>query len=215
MLWYILAAILALLLFVLFIPLSLSVTVDETGEKTLKGRILGFCVYRSPKRKRRVRLSDYSPRAMERRERKALAKAAKKKKRQTGAQTKQADQRGLAEQITDIADLARLILRRSLYHARVDVESLAITVASSDAAKTALLYGAVSAALAFLTETLDQFSHLRIRKAERYGVAADFSSDRTRADVRLHFRLRVHHLIRIAWHTLLHLAMRNAKKQKR
>ena len=45
-----------------------------------------------------------------------------------------------------------------------------LTVASDDAAKTALLYGAASTALAGLAEVLDTYSNLRIRHAERFGV---------------------------------------------
>ena len=49
---------------------------------------------------------------------------------------------------------------------------------------------------------------------ERYGVAADFTSERTRADIKLHFRLRVHHVLDIACRALVRLIARMLKKYK-
>lgn len=218
MIWYVLASLVALLLLLLTVPLTLSVRINEQGEKVLFGRIFGICVYRSPKKRKKVRLSDYSPRALRRRERKArraLAKSQKKQDIRTRKPTEQKKDVPLLEQISSVADLASRILRRSLHHARVTVDSLCITVATPDAARTAVLYGAVCSALSLLTEALHSFSHLRIRDPKKYGVAVDFTSEKMRADIRLHFSLRVHHVIRIAWHTLMALMRREMKKQKR
>ena len=224
MVWYILLGIAALLLVILCIPLSLTVVLDESGELRLVGRVLGFAVYRSPERERPVKPSDYTPRAIRRRERREMRRRQRALKRQQRKRAKQ-ERAGkvasppnkwasLTDKLSFIKELLGVILRRSLSHARVDVESLAITVATPDAAQTALLYGGVCAALAGVTEALHLFSHLRIRDAARYGVAADFTSERTRADVRIHFRLRVHHVLDIAWHTLIRTIARMLKKQK-
>jgi hypothetical protein len=220
MIWYVLVTLLALLLLLLLVPLSLSVKMNEQGELKLRARVLGICVYRSPKRAKRVRLSDYSPHALRRREKKAerarqraLSRAQKKKA--TAPSTAPSSGEPLISQISSVTELVSLIARRTLFHARVRVDALAITVATPDAARTALLYGAACSALAFLTEALHQFSHLHISHPEHYGIAADFSSEHSRADVRIHFRLHVHHVVRIAAHTLAALIRRNIKSKKR
>lgn len=216
---YILAGLIALIALVLLIPLSLSVTLDEAGNIRLCGRILGIPVYRSPKGLRPVRLSDYTPRAIQRRERAAKRKQQRQMRRaQRNAKRKShhpvsgsqrpGNDMPLIDKISFIKELACVILKRTLGHARVDVERLAITVATPDAAQTAILYGGVCTALAALTEMLDLHSHLRIRDTEQYGVAADFTSDNTRADIRLHFRLRVCHLFDIALHALIQFVRR-------
>ncbi len=227
MLWYILIGVFAFAFLLLLIPLSLTVMLDEQGNTQLRGRVLGICVYRSPKKERPIKLSEYSPRALKRKQKKARhahikalqkqqKKAAKQqKKNRSPSSTTLNTKLSLTEQISLIRDLAQTVLRRSLHHARVDVERLTITVATPDAAKTGILYGAVCSALAFLTETLHNFSHLHIRHPDRYGVTADFVGDKCRADIRLHFRLRVHHVLHIAMHTLTRLISRNLKKQKR
>lgn len=223
MVWYILLGIAALLLVILCIPLSLTVSLDESGALRLVGRVLGIPVYRSPKREKPVKLSDYSPRALRRREkreqkrrRKAIKKQQHKQAKSAGkAKTASAPDKSasLGDKLDFIKTLAEAVLKRSLKHARVDVESLAITVATPDAARTAILYGSTCASLAGVTEALHQFTHWRIRDAARYGVAADFTSERTRADIRIHFRLRVGHVLDIARHTLFRMVGRMLKKK--
>lgn len=213
MLWYILAGILLLLLFLLFIPLSLTVSLSEDGALSLCGRVLGFAVYRSPKKKRPFKPSDYTPRAMRRRERaeqrklrRKQTRAARKKKPEKQEATPTAHKSkdmSLGDTISLVRDIASTVLHRSLKHARVTVDRLAITVATPDAAQTAILYGGVCAALAALTEVLNNFSHLHIRDAAYYGVAVDYTSERCRADVRIRFALRVHHVISIAIRTVI------------
>ncbi len=221
MLWYILAGIVLFLWLLLLIPLSLTVSLGEDGAVRLRGRVLGITVYRSPKKQRPFRLSDYSPRAIRRRalaeqrkrrraERRALRKS-KKAKPSTPSTSQKGKDLPLIEAIALVRDIASTVLHRSLKHARVDVERLTITVATPDAAQTAIVYGGVCAALAALTEILHSFSHLRIRDASLYGVAADYTSEKSRADVCIHFRLRIHHVISIAVHTVFRAVGRMMK----
>lgn len=213
MLWYIIAGILLLLLLLLFIPLSLTVSMSEDGAIRLCGRVLGFAVYRSPKKERPFNPRHYTPRAIKRRERTEQRKLRRKQRRAAHKEkSKKQDIKptshggkdmSLTETISLVRDIAATVLHRSLKHARVNVERLAITVATPDAAQTAILYGGVCAALAALTEILHNFSHLRIRDAAHFGVAVDYTSERCRADVRIRFTLRVHHVIRIAIRTVL------------
>ena len=213
MIWYILAGIAALVALLLLVPLSLTLSMDEAGQITLRGRVLGVPVYRSPRPSPPVKLSDYSPRAIRRRERAAARKARRAERR---ALRRSKARRGsapppdvpLATKLTFIKDLIGTVFKRSLKHARVDVERLAITVATPDAAQTAILYGGVCAALAALTEALHQFSHLRIRHPDAYGVAADFTSEKTRADLRIHFRFRLYHVLDVGLHALGRLIRR-------
>lgn len=222
MFWYILAGIAAFLCLLLLIPLSLTVSLGEDGEVRLCGRVLGITVYRSPKKERPFRISDYTPRALRRRERakrrqqrreerRALRKGKKAKSDTATTSGKDADM-PLTEKISLIRDIASAILHRSLKHARVDVERLAITVATPDAAQTAILYGGVCAALSALTEALHTFSRLHIHDETQYGVAVDYTSEKSRADIRIRFCLRLHHVINIAVHTVFRAVGRMMKQ---
>ena len=199
----------------LMLPVTLTLAIDESGQLRMKLHTLGIPLYRTHKKQRRVRLSHYSKRVMARREK----KAAKKQKSAAASQAKTPapphDKAPLTDKITYVTDLAATILRRSLAHAHVRVDRLTVTVASDDAAKTALLYGAISPLLSFLLETLEQFSHLHIPQNAPIGVIPDFTGEQTRADIRLHFRLHVLHLLDIALHTLLHTLRHSPKRSKR
>lgn len=206
-----------MIVFILILPVTLSLKLDESGQLRLRLHILGIPLYRSPKRQKRVRLSHYSKRAMARRKKKEERRQKKKAKRceESGASpTPPPDKAPLIDKISFITDLATALLRRSLSHARVRVDCLTVTVGSSDAAKTAILCGVISPALAFLLETLEQFSHLHISPNTLVGVAPDFTSEHTQADIRLHFRLHVVHLADIALHTLVHILRNSSKKSK-
>ena len=221
MLWYIVAGIVLFLLLLLFIPLSLTVTLSEDGALKLCGRVLGFAVYRSPKKERPFDPRRYTPRALRRRERTEQRKLRRKQRRaaRKKSKQKQSDKHdakksrdmSLSDTVSLIGDIASTVLHRSLKHARVRVDRLAITVATPDAAQTAILYGGVCAALTALTEVLNSFSHLRIHDAAYYGVAVDYTSERCRADVRIRFALRVHHVISIAIRTVLRAVDRMMK----
>ena len=204
------ACIFALMLLFLSAPVSLTVMLDEEHRLRLRGRIAGIPFYRYPEKKKRVRLSDYSERAMKK---KALKQS--KEKPSSTAPSLPGDDAPLSEKLSFATDLASFVLRRTLSLAHVRVSRLAVTVGSGDAATTALLYGAISPALAFLLETLHQFSHLHIARGAPVGVAADFTSDRTRADLHLRFRLRVIHLIIIALHTVIKTASHHSPVSKR
>ncbi len=198
-------------MFILFLPLSLTVRMNGEGDTSLCLRLLGIPLLRLPKPEHPVRLRDYSPRAMKRREEKQARKAAKKKPRASYQSTAFAKETTLSEKISFVTDVVREIFVRTLSHARVRIIRLAVTVASPDAAQTALLYGAVSAAVAFLLESLEQFSHLKVASGAPVGVQADFTGEHCSVDLYLRFRLRIVHLIDVALKTLFHTASRKSK----
>lgn len=204
----------ALILFLLLLPLTLTVRVKDEGGTALCLRLLGIPLFRIPGRERPVRLRDYSKRAMERRAKKQAKKAARKKPKQAAAHPQApAKEASLSDKISFVSDVARDVLARTLSHARVKIKRLTITVGSPDAAKTALLYGSVTPAVSFLLETLEQFSHLKVAPDARVGVQADFTSERCRVDLHLRFRLHIVHLISITLKTLFHITSRQSKRR--
>ena len=198
----ILTGLVALIFLFLFAPVSLTLIVNDKHGLLLRGRVLGLSFYRYPEKEEPVCLSDYDHRTE-----KQSADGKSQKKQVTPPPPR--EDAPLTEKLSFAADLASSIVRRSLSMAHVFVKRLAISVGSEDAATTAILYGTISPALAFLLEALEQFSHLHISRRSAVGVAADFTSNRIRADIHLRFRLRVFQVIRIA----LHAAIKTAKHQ--
>ena len=73
-----------------------------------------------------------------------------------------------------------------------------VVVSTGDAAKTALLYGAVSASLAGLIEIVDRsVARVKTKGKDKVDVRADFVTGKTRADLDLVFSARVFGMLRV------------------
>lgn len=182
------AALVALLLLV-----RVRLVIVCTDRVTLSWRVLFFGrrLYPRP----RPRLSRYSPKALAKRAEKEQKKALKKQKRKEEHKTSRQTGKTPAEpslkrklglitaMVRALAGLCRKHLH--LYAARLDVR-----VATGDAASTAVLYGAVSAALAGLLAALDTVAEVRARPP-RVRVTADYLHDTPSIDAKLVFYVRV------------------------
>ena len=73
----------------------------------------------------------------------------------------------------------------------VKVAKLHIKVASNDAAKTAILYGAVSGATACLIDNIDEFTKLNKLKRKSVIIEPDFLSDKTEAKINISLSISV------------------------
>lgn len=206
---YILAGLILVIGALLAIPASVSVEYRDEVRVALS--LLGLRIWQHPKKKKPVKLSDYSPRAAERRRRretrkkqKALLRKQKKERAKTTTkkQTSPKKKRGLLESVSLIRKIASVILARTAKHTRIDLRRLDIAVATDDAAKTALLFGAVNQAAIGLTELLEQSGNLHIPHNARLSVRADFEAQKSTADVYVIFTLRIWQLIDVAFRAL-------------
>lgn len=196
----ILAAIFALLVLVLLTPVRATVLWQEPDGFRLRLYVAGIRVFRVPAPKKHPKLSNYSKRAMEKRRRKqqkALMRQQKKHPQKTDLRPPK-DTAPLTEKLSFLVQVIRTVIERTAHHVRITVDRLMITVGSPDAAQTALLFGAISPAVAFLCETLFQYSNLRIKHMDRFGVSPDFTADRIQADVCIHFHLQVWQMLAVA-----------------
>ncbi len=215
--WYILAAVAALVAIFLALPWTLTIKLTGEGDMGAKARIAGIPFWQSPKKQKKIRLRDYTPRAMRRRARKEEKAARSKKTRGSQVAASFKSDTSLTEKISFIKDIALDLLSHSLSRAHVRVKRLTVTVGSPDAARTAILYGAIAPALALLLEALEQFSHLHISQDVPVGAAVDFTADRIQAEVNIRFRLHTLHLIsallRGAFRAFIH--MKNSTQTKK
>jgi hypothetical protein len=151
-------------------------------------------------KKKLIRLSDYSVKALRKKRilmqnrAKKKAKPPKKIKPPTGLYI-----------IKDIRNLFRFMERITLVlikkfnrSLRVDIKRFTITVANGDAAQTAITYGAVSQAMADLVALLGQYYKIHYMHGARTGVKADFLEDHWSAELNMVFRIRLYHFITLA-----------------
>ena len=94
----------------------------------------------------------------------------------------------------------------------IKIERLQFTVASEDAASTALLYGGVSQAVAYFLEFCDENATLHPLSHKQVSVRADFLGTKTTVDIKICLWLRIITGIGVA---LKLLNMKNKKPLKK
>jgi len=136
-------------------------------------------------------------------EAKAAKKAADKKLRRRDPEAffkHQAEEKAKKRSLSDILSLIKAVLEvvvtRFRKHFRIKITRIRINVATGDAAKTAVMYGVISQSVAYILEILDRSMNVKYAKPEDYdvGVDADFLGEKTTADIKLAFSLRVWHV---------------------
>lgn len=143
-------------------------------------------------RKKKVKISDYTYR----RHRKRLL-AQRKKAAEKAAAAKATPKRrpSFMAQMRFYASLLKRLYPRFLRHFRMDLTRLHIRVGTGDAASTAILTGVVSQAVAFLLEFLSLHTNLHPTHRADVAVIPDFLSERSTADCKIVFSLRVHAIL--------------------
>lgn len=189
-------------------------------EIVLRLKVLGLTFGILPKKARKpIDPDDFSPakyrKLLKKEAKKQAKKDAKKTKKQAKKEAKAAEKKKAKEaestggakkkkkSIADILDLVYMLLDAlkalgKSFGKRFEIEAvkLHITVGAEDAAQTALLFGIVSQAVAYVIELLSSLTNLRVRKQNRSGVMveADFTSEQITADLHLIFKLRLWHI---------------------
>ena len=196
-------AVVGLLVFLFTRRLRARLTYGESGF-TADVRVCGIRVFSTPKKKKEVK--PLSARALRRKLEKDAKKAAKdaaqkEKKKQKKAAKKQ-ETAGKAKKKLTVAELRELLsilfefLSDGLYrHLETEIDTLRLTVATPDAAKTALEYSAIVQGVTALLELLDHGHKLTITHADSLSVQPDFLADKLNADLDVSFAARIHHLL--------------------
>ncbi len=210
------------LLIVGIASLRATITLEYKEEVTVWLRVLFINLKLVPGKKKTVDPNDYTPkkfrRMMAKKHKKELQKwkksQLKKQKKEEKKQKKKADKeaerqaikngtaqpkkkRSLLENLTLIKAILDDIPPRFLRHLQIKLSRIVITVASDDAAKTAVMYGAVAQAVAYIVAFLDQMSRLKYAPEAEVDVVADFLAEKPTADVKISVAVRVWHIFDI------------------
>lgn len=119
---------------------------------------------------------------------------------------------GILDTLSLISSLLKALFLKTKKYVRIRVKKFHIQVASEDAAKTALLYGAVSQATAYITEILRNTVHYRESNFTSILVESDFLSEKTKTDIEIEVNLRVWHILAIFLSVLKTYFSKNSAK---
>lgn len=215
----IILGILLFLTFLLFLRVKLSV-ISDGGDTKLLLRILGIPIklYPAKQKKQKIRLSDYTPRSLRRAQKKRDKQSLKEEKNKK-PQESEKENAPLSETVSTITALAKKIISKFFRHLQIDVARIRIVVSTPDAAKTAILYGAVCQGVAYLCEVLDNVTNVKKTKKTEVSVTSDFLSGKTQADIDISFSLTIWQaldiLIGAAFHFIKNKSDTNKKQHER
>lgn len=187
----------------------------------------------SPKKEKKVKISDFTykkhKKRLEKERKKALKKSAKQaekaeKKRQAKLLKKEAEAAAKATEeaaagnkLGSILALIRFVLSELPVFAsyiKINIKKLHITVGGKDADKIARSYGTISALAANLVELLKNKTAMKPIPSGAVNVLADFIAEKTSYKLDISFKLRLFSIIRVGWHTLKWFISQKIKESK-
>jgi hypothetical protein len=200
------------LLVTLALSLRIRITVEYKDELKVTLRALCFKRQLIPKEKRGPK---YMSRARAKRIKERLKKKHRRRKSQISSTKKEISAQSkesfgsMLDVISAIKDIIFTLLSKFFSHLRVDVAKFHINIATGDAASTAITYGAVCDALLHLFAILEPLKGFELPKTRDISVNADYLSERTTADIKISFSLRVWQIIHIILATFIKMVLHN------
>ena len=173
--WWIpvVAAVAAILALILFSPVKIRVFTLNGVNVTARYLIFKRELYPAPPKK----------------EKKKKPKEQKKKEKPKKEQT--ADFSNVLSQLKELTEILKKLLVKLKKRLRITLRKLYITVGSDEAARTAMIYGAVCVACDELLETMKRFLKFKIKGDDAVGVNADFTSEKISAETDAEFSMSV------------------------
>ena len=200
------------------------ITISYSDELSLVVRVLFIKINLLKKKESKRRSHSMSRKKSDRIEKKLHQKQEKKRlkkerKKEKKESSREDSKKSSFTEIIDTVNLTASVIKTALGgffgHLRVDVARFKITVATGYAASTAIAYGAVSQAVSYLLAILKSNKNVRgINKAD-VDIVCDFLGERSSADIKLSFSLRVWHILHIALISLLKLIRHKFDKLKK
>ena len=90
-----------------------------------------------------------------------------------------------------ILRIAAAIMKKLRRHLRIRLHAYEIAVATGDAAKTAVLYGAVAGLSSNLFELLQSGIRFKVKKSAPVDVSADFLGEKTKVRIKIDFSINL------------------------
>ena len=101
-----------------------------------------------------------------------------------------------------VSDLAVTVIGRFFKHLRIKVARIKVTIATGDAATTAIAYGAVSQSLNVLMPALESVKNFENLDKADIKIDLDYAAEAPAIDIKLGFSIRVWHVFDIAFSAL-------------
>ncbi len=180
-----------LLFFVFLFSLRPTVTVHYSNDIAVSVRVLFLRIKILPKKQKKKKGKPMSAKQAEKlraklkkkKQKKALAaqekkvKKQKKKEEQAQAPKEKKSMGEILDLIRLLSSLLGMVIKKFGKHLRIRFTRLKLTVATPDAATTAIAYGAATQSLSILLPLIESVKHVKLPKEGELDVGIDFTSD--------------------------------------
>lgn len=173
-------AVLLFFVFLLTVPFHAVISADDELRVWIRVLFVKISVFPAKKRKH--------PKKEKRKREKQAAKKKKKKEKKDAAPKKK---RNILHMLRLILRIAAAIMKKLRRHLRIRLHAYEIAVATGDAAKTAVLYGAVAGLSSNLFELLQSGIHFKVKKSAPVDVSADFLGEKTKVRIKIDFSINL------------------------
>ena len=184
---YIIGGILLFLVILCLLPVGIRIKYDKEFSLYVS---IGFIKIKViPAKQKKIRISDYSERKLQKQRKKQQKKDAKKeKKKAAGAEKEKKDSVLVSrlknidtapDMIEQLYDMLSLVSDKFAKRLTVKIFRLDATIGSDNAAKTAILYGGACSLAGCISAFLDQHMNLKKRSGATINVSPDFLAEKT------------------------------------
>lgn len=151
-----------------------------------------------PSKDPKIRLGDYSIASLRKKRERAARKAVKERKPkvaqgQTGTAKKK--RKSITASLRYYLRVIKIVAGKLGDDVRISVKSFAVTVATSDAAQTAIAYGYASQTAAYIFAYLEDRFDLSYTRGSHTGVFCDFTSESPAFDLDVSVKIKTWQLI--------------------
>ena len=194
-----------ILFFALLLSLRMKITLVYKENLEIYLRVLFFKIRLYPKSKKK-----HGPHYMSKRKSEKIWKKHKENEESKRQRRLQREQRkksikdrkkavsDVLDTLSSLKELLTALVSRLFKHLKVDLARLKITVATGDAATTAVAYGAVCNAVSVLLAILEPLDGFSTPSKKDISVYADYLSESTTVDVKLTLSVRVWQALHVA-----------------
>lgn len=143
----------------------------------------------SPKKEKKIRISDYTYKKTHKNKTASKKKAAKAK---TSVMEKSSGHENKLSALGSVSEIKEIVLRLlSMFfkHLRIDIKRIHISIGCGDAAATAITYGVVTQAAGALLTVLDEIVNIKRGMRTEVEITPDFLQPKITADIRLRFSI--------------------------
>ena len=119
----------------------------------------------------------------------------------------------LVDKINSVGEIISIFFKAFKKQLNVKLAKIHITIATDDAAKTAIMYGAVSGAVACIIDLIDEITNLKELKKSSISIEPDFVSDKSNIDLNIVLSISIFTALKVALKSFINYIILKNKKQ--